>query len=148
MKNRDIVKNKNKKNNKKNTLSIETNLDTIQCMCSVVSDSVTPRTVAQQAPLSMGILQARILEWVACPAPGDLPNPGIKPTCPELWADSLLAEPQGKPKSTGVGSLSLLQGIFPTQELNRGLPTLQTDSLPTELSGKMLDCLIQIHLIF
>ena len=26
-----------------------------------------------------GILQARILEWVACPPPGDLPNPGIKP---------------------------------------------------------------------
>ena len=29
-----------------------------------------------QAPLSMGILQARILEW---DPPGDLPNPGIKP---------------------------------------------------------------------
>ena len=27
-----------------------------------------------------GILQARILEWVGCPPPGDLPNPGIKPS--------------------------------------------------------------------
>ena len=35
--------------------------------------------------------------------------------------DSLPAEPQGKPKNTGVGSLSLLQRIFPTQELNWGL---------------------------
>ena len=35
--------------------------------------------------------------------------------------DSLSAEPQGKPKNTGVGSLSLLQRIFPTQELNQGL---------------------------
>ena len=35
--------------------------------------------------------------------------------------NSLPAEPQGKPKNTGVGSLSLLQGIFPTQELNRDL---------------------------
>ena len=26
-----------------------------------------------------GILQARLLEWVAFPPPGDLPNPGIKP---------------------------------------------------------------------
>ena len=26
-----------------------------------------------------GILQARILEWVACPPPGDLPEPGIEP---------------------------------------------------------------------
>ncbi|XP_070242097.1 glycolipid transfer protein isoform X1 [Bos mutus] len=36
-------------------------------------------------------------------------------------ADSLPAEPQGKPKNTGVGSLSLRQGIFLTQELNWGL---------------------------
>ena len=34
----------------------------------------------------------------------------------------LPAEPQGKPKNTGVGSLPLLQGIFPTQRLNSGLP--------------------------
>ena len=53
-----------------------------QCMCSIVSDSVTPWTIAHQAPLSMGILQARILEWVARPTPGDLPGPGIKPTSP------------------------------------------------------------------
>ena len=29
-----------------------------------------------------GILQVRILEWVACPPPGDLPDPGIKPEPP------------------------------------------------------------------
>ena len=40
---------------------------------------------------------------------------------PALQADSLPAEPPGKPKNTGVGSLSLLQGIFPTQELNQSL---------------------------
>ena len=38
-----------------------------------------------------------------------------------MQADSIPAEPQGKPKYTGVGSLSLLQWIFPTQELNQGL---------------------------
>ena len=53
--------------------------------------------------------------------PGDLPNPGIEPRSPTLQADSLPHEPQGKPKNTGVGSLSLLQQIFPTQESNRGL---------------------------
>ena len=68
-----------------------------------------------------GILQARILEWVAMPSPGDLPNPGIEPRSPALQADSLPLEPQGKPKNTGVGSLSFLQGIFPTQESNWGL---------------------------
>ena len=55
------------------------------------------------------------------PSPGDLPNPGIKPRTPALQVDSLPSEPPGKPKNTGVGSLSLLQGIFPTQELNWGL---------------------------
>ena len=52
------------------------------------------------------------------PSPGYLPKPGIEPSSPILQADSLPAEPQGKPKKTGVGSLSLLQQIFPTQELN------------------------------
>ena len=36
-----------------------------------------------------GILQARILEWVALPSPGDLPDPGNKAGSPELQADSL-----------------------------------------------------------
>ena len=53
--------------------------------------------------------------------PVDLPNPGIEPRSPTLQEDSLPAEPQGKPKNTGVGSLSLLQGIFLTQESNQGL---------------------------
>ena len=55
------------------------------------------------------------------PCPGDLPCPGLEPRSRSLQEDSLPAEPQGKPKNTGVGSLSLLQGIFQTQESNRGL---------------------------
>ena len=53
--------------------------------------------------------------------PGDLPNPGIEPRFPTLSADSLPAELQRKPNNTGVGSLSLLQQIFPTQQSNQGL---------------------------
>ena len=65
-----------------------------------------------------GILQARIQEWVAFPFSRGSSKPGIKPSSPVLQADSLPVEPQGKPKNTGVGSLSLLQQIFLTQELN------------------------------
>jgi len=61
-----------------------------------------------------GILQARILAWVAFPFSRDLPNPGIKPRSPTLQVDSFPAEPPGKPRNTEVGSLSLLQRIFPT----------------------------------
>ena len=56
-----------------------------------------------------------------CHPPGDRPNLGIESRFPTLQADSLPAEPQVKPKNTGGGSLSLLQGNFPTQELNWGL---------------------------
>ena len=38
------------------------------CVLSCVQLFATLRTVAHQAPLSMGILQARILEWVAMPS--------------------------------------------------------------------------------
>ena len=42
-----------------------------------------------------GILQARILEWVAFPSPGGIPDLGTEPRSPALQADSLPAEPQG-----------------------------------------------------
>ena len=66
-----------------------------------------------------GILQARILEWVAMPSSRGSPQP----RSPVLQADSLLSEPPGKPKNTGMGSLSLFWGIFLTQESNWGLLT-------------------------
>ena len=54
----------------------------------------TPRTVACLAPIH-GILQARILEWVAMPSSGDLLDPGIEPVSPTLQANSLPSEPPG-----------------------------------------------------
>ena len=38
------------------------------------------------------IFQARILEWLPFPSPGDLPNPGIEPGSLALQADSLPTE--------------------------------------------------------
>ena len=68
-----------------------------------------------------GILQATILEWVAVlfSRASSQPRDPIQISC--TAGDSLPAEPLGKPKNTGVGRLSLLQQIFPTQESNRGL---------------------------
>ena len=79
-----------------------------------------------------GILQARILEWVAFP----FYRGSSQPRCPVLLADSLPAEPQVKPKNTRVGSLFLLQWIFLTPAIELGSPALQMDSLPTELPEK------------
>ena len=82
-----------------------------------------------------GILQARILEWVAMPSFRGSSQPRIEPRSATLQADSLPGKSPRKPKNTGVGSLSLLPGIFLNQGLNLCL-ALQADSLPSEPSGK------------
>ena len=68
-----------------------------------------------------GISQARIMEWVVISFSRVSSHPGIKPRSLTLQVDSLQAEPPGKSKNKGVGSLSHLQGILPTQESNQGL---------------------------
>ena len=51
-------------------------------------------------------------------------------------------------QNTGVGSCSLLQGIFPTQGSNPGLPTLQADSLPAEPQGKPRSMWEMLNILF
>ena len=64
---------------------------------SRVQLSATPRTVARQAPLSMGLSRQGYWNGLPFPPSGDLPNPGIEPGSPELQVDSLPSEPPGKP---------------------------------------------------
>ena len=51
---------------------------------SVISDPVTPWTVAHQTPLSMAFFRQEYWSGLPFPSPGDLPNPGIKPRSPAL----------------------------------------------------------------
>ena len=71
-------------------------------MCSGMSNSVTPRTVAPQASLSIEFSRQEYWSGLAFPPPGDLPDPGIKPTAVAslaLQEDSLPLHPPhpGKP---------------------------------------------------
>ena len=100
--------------------------------CSVVSDSLRPPQTIQ----SMEFFRSEYWNGQPFPSPGNLPNPGIKPRSPTLQADSLPGELPGEPKNTEVGSLSLLQGTFPTQDSTWGLLHWQVASLPAELPGK------------
>ena len=78
----------------------------------------------------MGILQVRILEWVAVPPSRGSSQPRDPTQVSLIVGKSLLSEPPGKPKNTGVGSLPLLPGIFQTQKSNQGLlPCRQIVSL-------------------
>ena len=78
-------------------------------------------TIARQTPLFMEFSRQKCWSGLPCPPPGDPPILGMEPRSPALQVHSLPSEPLGKPKNTGVGSLSLLQGILPTQESNWGL---------------------------
>ena len=95
-----------------------------KCVCIQYNIESVKMKVAQLCPTlcnPMDFSRSEYWSGQPFPSPGELPNPGIKPRSHTLQADSLPAEPQGKPKNTGVGSLSLLQQIFQTQKLNQGL---------------------------
>ena len=62
-------------------------------------------------------------------------NSEIEPRSPTLQADSLPSESQGKPKNTGVGSLSLLQEIFSRNEVTHaGQEFITNPDLPPWVS--------------
>ena len=71
------------------------------CVChSVITNSVTPWTVAHQGPVSVGFPRQEYWNGLPLPPPGDRPNPGIKPMSPvflELAGGFFTTEPPGKP---------------------------------------------------
>ena len=70
-----------------------------------------------------GTLQARILEWVAFPFSKGSSQPRDWTWVSRTADRFFVSWATGKPKNTGVGGPSFLQGIFPTQESNQGLIT-------------------------
>ena len=56
----------------------------------------TPWPVAYQASRSMGFSRQEYWSGLPFPSPGDLPDPGIEPRSPALYADALPSEPPGK----------------------------------------------------
>ena len=59
--------------------------------------SVTPWTVARQAPMSMGFPRQEYWSGLPFPSPGDLPDPGFKPASPALASRFFTTERPGKP---------------------------------------------------
>ena len=71
------------------------------CVHLAVKSHLTPCNPMECSPLGCfvhGILQARILEWIAFPSLVDLHDPRIDPGSPALQEDSLPSEPPGKPR--------------------------------------------------
>ena len=101
------------------------------CMCvyiyilylvAVMSNSLQPHGLQLTRFLCpRGFSSQEYWSELPCTPPVDLPNSGIKLRPPTLQVNFLPTDPQGKPKHSGVGSLSLFQWIFPTQELYQDL---------------------------
>ena len=98
-------------------------------------------TVIHLAPLSMGILKARILERVPCSPPGDLANPGIEPRSPAFQADSLLSEPRGK---LTYPTLNLTQCIWAESGLNLRLCPPRPHYIVYQASYALRECVPKV----
>ena len=78
---------------------------------SRVQLSAIPWTVAHQASLSMGILQATILEWVVMRSSRGSSQPRDQTQVSHNAGRFFTLWPPGKPKNIGMGNLFLLQGV-------------------------------------
>ena len=98
---------------------------------------MTPWTVAHQAPLSMGFSRQEYWSGLPFPSPGDLPDPGIEPRCPELASGFSTTEPPGKPLSNLLDPRTFFMKcqakIVTAQNILRaGVPKLR-DLIPNDL---------------
>ena len=77
-------------------------VDTFKCVCACVLVTQSCLDLCNHKAYSLvgssvcGILQARVLQWLSFPSPGDLPNPGIELRSPALQVDPLPSESLGK----------------------------------------------------
>ena len=84
-----------------NVISLLSSVDILKVKVKMKSLSpvrlfATPWTVAYQAPQFMEFSRHEYWSGLPFPSPWDLPDPGIEPRSPALWADTLPSEPQWK----------------------------------------------------
>ena len=103
----------------------------VRFSCSVVSDPLQHYGLQPTSPLSVGFSRQEYWSVLPCPSPGDLPNPGMEPRCPAWEADSLPAEPQGKPSGASASVFSAVSQLedsgfrLETRKLRRATWTLR-----------------------
>ena len=99
-----------------------------------MSDSLeTPRSIAHQAPRSVGFPRQEYWSGLPFPSPVYLPNPGIEPISPALQADSLPLSHQGSPvKKAQHGKSTLFQLKQKGWQTNRSSKVDVVSSLPQQ----------------
>ena len=98
---------------------------------SVVSDSLQPHRLQPARLLCpWGFSRQEYWSGLPCPAPRDLPNPGIEPRSPTLQEDSLTTELSGKPISTNMYVLIPTEDRIPVLSLKSNLALTIRGSKP------------------
>ena len=100
------------------------------------------RTVAYQAPLSMGFSRQEHWSGLPFPSPGDLPKPGIEPGPPILQAVTLPSEPPGKPSlfRSGKKKKKCYQVYyFRTDRMHPGCPYLSYEKWTSNQTDNRLN---------
>ena len=119
-------------NNKSKTLA--------QCLAystwSVMTNNIIINNLFYDNRLVIGILT---LFRCCCCISRSVVSDSFWPHVP--WPTRLPCPWNSPSKNPGMGCHSLLQGIFPTQGSNLGLPTVQADSLPSEPPGKSINAI-------
>ena len=85
--------------------------------CSLDSTLCNPMDYSLPHSSVHGISRQEYWSGLPCPPPGDLPNPGIEPRSPALWADSLPTKPPGKPKNTGRKAMTNLDSTLKGRDM-------------------------------
>ena len=109
----------------------------IDAMCLVTQSCLTLcDTVDCSLPGSLGILQARILEWVAMPSSrgSSQPRDWTQVSC-NCRRSLYWLSPQGRPRILEWITYPFSRDL-PNWGIELGSPTLQADSLPAEVPGK------------
>ena len=96
----------------------------------------TPWTVTRQAPLSMGSLQARTLEWVSMPSSRGSSQPRHQTQVSHIAGEFLTVWATKEGQEYWSGETIPSPGELPDLGIKLGSLTLQADSLPSELPGK------------
>ena len=124
-----------------------THLSNILITQSVLVAQLTPRTIAHQAPPSIGILQAKILEWVAMPSSKGSFQPRDQTQVSHIAGRFFTSWATRETQEYWSGQPIPSSGAFPNPGIE---PTLQADSLPTELPGKpkQMYRLIKLETVF
>ena len=84
-------------------------------------NSLQPPDCSPPGSSVLGILRTRTLDWAAVPF-SRKGRVKVIQSCPNLCSHGLHSPWNSPGQNMGVGSLSLLQEIFPTQGSNPGLP--------------------------